>query len=145
MEDRQRKNEAIASSIGIYNIELAHEKMEVTVPNSTELTFYYSNYYSSKMSVHIMEKKLLAVIDLINETISYLVEMTEDVEPCNIIPHGQTLFNDLYDNKEKAIDAYNELELDDKKCWQEAFTVSSINQQAITITEQTENIKETIE
>ena len=74
MEDRQRKNEAIASSIGIYNIELAHEKMEITVPNNPGLTFYYS----SKMSVHVMEKKLLAVIDLANETISYLVEMTED-------------------------------------------------------------------
>ena len=140
MEDRQRKNEAIASSIGIYNIELAHEKMEITVPNNPGLTFYYS----SKMSLHVMEKKLLAVIDLANETISYLVEMTEDVEPCNIIPHGQTLFNHLYDNKEKAIDAYNELKFDDKTCWQEAFAASSINKQTITLTKQEENIKETI-
>ena len=139
MEDRQRKNEAIASSICVYNIELAHEKMEVTVPNNPGLTFCYS----SKMSVYIIEKKLLAVIDLKNEIISYLVEMTKDVEPCNIIPHGQTLFSHLYDNKEKAIDAYNELEFDDKKCWQEAFAASRINQQEITLTEQ--NIKEIIE
>lgn len=113
MKDRQRKNEAIASSIGIYNIELAHERMEVTVPNSPGLTFYYSR----KMSVHIMEKKLLAVIDLANETISYLVEMTEDVEPCNIEPHGETIFSELYQKKEDAINAYNQLTLDSDRCW----------------------------
>ena len=125
MTDIEIKNKAILDSLGIHNIVLFREELNTTIPNNPNITFFYS----TNTSVYTIKKTLSAVVNLTDDTIEYHVSMKADVDPCNIEPHGETIFSELYQKKEDAINAYNQLTLDSDRCWRnvEKSTQNDLN------------------